>query len=298
MRILLLANLTWTSELRKKTDNVAKFFAPIGSFEFVIEKFNFKNYPLSTFLDSNNKSFQSIDETWFDQNISLPAKARNFDMVCVLIPKSEWKLGYVQGYGTPNDCGIEEMVILANKTSSYDFNGVKLEGDQLTHILTHEIIHRLYSYYKREDNTHKYYLLGTPEKCLEDLKPETRVALLVRKTTNPKETLGDMIAIKNGDLFTCKSLERGIDLRIPTGTYNVEWTFSPKFQKFTYELREMKSYRIHIGNYYSNSEGCILLGKTVADINKDGELDITNSTETMGKFENFFERKSFTLMVF
>jgi hypothetical protein len=124
------------------------------------------------------------------------------------------------------------------------------------------------------------------------------IAIIARKTTNPKETLGDMIAIKNGDTFLCKTLERGTDLRIPPGTYNVDWTFSPKFQKYTYELREMKSYRIHVGNYYSNSEGCILLGKTVADINKDGEQDITNSTETIGKFEDFFERKSFTLMVF
>jgi len=298
MKILILANrISWTTELKKKLDNVSRFFNGI---DFTVEKTNFKNYPLSQYLDSNSKPFSSIDETWYDQNISLPAKARGFDMVCLLIPKADWTLGYVQGYGTPNDNGIEEMVILANKKGKYDFNGVKLDGDQLTHILTHEIMHRLYSYYKKEDNTHKYYLLGKPELCLEDFKtppPVYKIAILARKTTDPKQTLGDMVALKNGDLFICKTLERGIDIRIPAGTYNVDWTFSPKFQKYTYELREMKSYRIHIGNYYTNTEGCILLGKTVADINKDGNLDVTNSTDTILAFENFFERKTFTLIV-
>jgi hypothetical protein len=131
---------------------------------------------------------------------------------------------------------------------------------------------------------------------LESIQP-TQIAILARKTTNSKQTLGDMIAIKPGDLFLCKTLEREDGVRIPAGTYQCDYTFSPKFQKFTYELREMKSYRIHSGNYFSDTEGCILLGKTVADINKDGILDIANSKVAIGEFESFFGQKSFTLIV-
>jgi len=131
---------------------------------------------------------------------------------------------------------------------------------------------------------------------LEPTQP-TQIAILARKTTDSKETLGDMIAIKPGDLYICKTLEREVAVRIPPGTYQCNWTFSPKFQKYTYELKEMPSYRIHSGNYFSDTEGCILLGKTVADINKDGILDVVSSKVAIGEFETFFGQKTFTLLV-
>jgi hypothetical protein len=59
----------------------------------------------------------------------------------------------------------------------------------------------------------------------------------------------------------------------------------------------MKSYRIHSGNFFSDSEGCIMLGKAVSDINKDGEPDVTESRVTILAFETFFGQKSFTLIV-
>jgi len=127
--------------------------------------------------------------------------------------------------------------------------------------------------------------------------PTMQVAILARKTTDSKETIGDMIAIKHGDLYLCKTLEREVGVRIPAGTYQCNWTFSPRFQKFTYELKEMPSYRIHSGNYFYDTEGCIMLGKTVADINKDGILDVASSKVAIGEFESFFGQKTFTLIV-
>jgi hypothetical protein len=300
MKILILANrISWTKELKKKLDDVSKFF---GVIDFTIEKTDFKNYPLSRFIDSNGKPFDSIDETWYDQTISLPAKKLGFDMVCLLIPKADWKLGYVQGYGTPNDNGIEEIVLLANKTGKYDFNGVRLVGDQLTHILIHEIMHRLYSFYKKEDNTHKYYLQGKPELCLNDFKtplPNYKVAVLTRTSNNQKQTTGTVKCVNGDKRFDCYSLERGSDLRIPVGEYQCEWTFSPKFLKYMYLVKvpNMSGIRIHGGNYWFDTTGCILLGDKFIDMNKDGLLDIVNSKVTMKKFEDFFNRETFTLLV-
>jgi hypothetical protein len=296
MKILILANrISWTTELKKKLDNVSRFFNGI---DFTIDKTNYTDYPLSRYLDSNGKYFDSIDETWYDTNISLPAKKRGFDMVCLLIPKADWKLGYVQGYGTPNDNGIEEIVLLANKTGKYDFNGVKLQGDQLTHILIHEIMHRMYSFYKKQDNTHKYYLLGKPELCLEDFKNK-KVATLNRTTLSDKQTTGYINAINNEKSLFCYSLERGVDLRIPNGTYECVWTFSPKFLKYMYlvQVPNMSGIRIHGGNYWFDTTGCILLGDSFSDINKDGKLDILNSKATVKKFEDFYNREPFTLIV-
>jgi hypothetical protein len=132
---------------------------------------------------------------------------------------------------------------------------------------------------------------------MQEVPKPMQIAILARKTTDNKETLGDMIAIKHGDLYVCKTLEREVGIRIPTGTYQCDWTFSPRFKKYTYELKEMPSYRIHSGNYFYDTEGCIMLGKTVADINKDGILDIASSKVAIGEFESFFGKKSFTLIV-
>ena len=38
--------------------------------------------------------------------------------------------------------------------------------------------------------------------------------------------------------------------------------------------------RIHTGNYTSQIQGCILVGDSIKDINRDGILDVTNSKNT------------------
>ena len=40
---------------------------------------------------------------------------------------------------------------------------------------------------------------------------------------------------------------------------------------------------IHIGNYYTQTNGCVLVGKAIADINDDGNMDVTNSKDTLQK---------------
>lgn len=108
------------------------------------------------------------------------------------------------------------------------------------------------------------------------------------------------------DGFSCDTLERPWKNNqpniscIPKGTYNVKWTFSPRFMRYTYEVQKVPNrvgVRFHKGNYFFDVEGCILLGKGYTDLNKDGQQDIINSTVTIKAFETFMGRKEFLLVI-
>lgn len=147
------------------------------------------------------------------------------------------------------------------------------------------------------------------------LKPFVRIKMpqinevwvkIKREVGNSKETLGTLIARNGQATFTCKTLElpwlnnqRNISC-IPKGTYQVkqEWWWSKA--KSTYLLQNVTGrggIRIHSGNYFSDIQGCILLGNSFVDINKDGILDVVNSRVTIQAFEQFMGKKPFTLIV-
>ena len=70
---------------------------------------------------------------------------------------------------------------------------------------------------------------------------------------------------------------------IPNGLYPCNKTVSPKFGDcVAVECVVNRSLiRIHKGNYTSQIEGCILVGDSLKDINNDGIIDVTNSTNTI-----------------
>jgi hypothetical protein len=70
---------------------------------------------------------------------------------------------------------------------------------------------------------------------------------------------------------------------IPEGTYNLKLHNSPKFKQvyWVQDVPGRSEILIHSGNYVSQILGCILVGDNLIDINKDGLLDVTNSTKTM-----------------
>lgn len=68
---------------------------------------------------------------------------------------------------------------------------------------------------------------------------------------------------------------------IPYGTYEIKWTYSPRFKKYTPQLMSVPSFegiRIHSGNSSKDTEGCLLLGE-----NKKVGM-VLNSKATIEKF--------------
>lgn len=140
-------------------------------------------------------------------------------------------------------------------------------------------------------------------------KEETilRKVIITRIDGNDKYTIG-ILSVNKPDGFSwmCKTLElpdKGNAQKIsciPKGEYVVEYTFSPSFKKFTYEVKNVKDragIRIHSGNYTRQILGCILLGQTHTDIDKDGIIDVTGSALTIGEFETLMNKEKFILKI-
>ena len=75
---------------------------------------------------------------------------------------------------------------------------------------------------------------------------------------------------------------------IPKGTYNVEKRYSTKYKNHFHVLDvPNRTYiLIHSGNYNTHTKGCILVGRTLTDINNDGLRDVTSSVSTLNKLND------------
>lgn len=86
---------------------------------------------------------------------------------------------------------------------------------------------------------------------------------------------------------------------IPAGYYIAKYRKSPS-NGDVIELKSVpgRSYiQIHSGNYTSQIEGCILVGDSIVDINKDGILDVANSRETLSKLLEWAGYYEFVLII-
>ena len=70
---------------------------------------------------------------------------------------------------------------------------------------------------------------------------------------------------------------------IPEGSYMAHKHTSPKFGKCLWikDIPNRSEVLIHRGNYYTDILGCILIGSDLKDINKDGVLDLVNSSNSV-----------------
>ena len=70
-------------------------------------------------------------------------------------------------------------------------------------------------------------------------------------------------------------------IAIPYGTYEIKWTYSPRFKKYTPQLMNVPSFegiRVHAGNTSADTEGCLILGEN-KQVGK-----VLNSRATINKF--------------
>jgi hypothetical protein len=84
---------------------------------------------------------------------------------------------------------------------------------------------------------------------------------LKRKWINDSVAIGELSI---NDVFECYTLE-GISVIIPPGTYPIEITYSPHFNRMLPLIDDVSgrdAIRIHPGNTVNDTEGCILVGKT------------------------------------
>lgn len=118
-------------------------------------------------------------------------------------------------------------------------------------------------------------------------------AVLNRTYSNDKQTLGHL-TLYDGyyEVFSCYTLElpdknnQNFISRIPPGKYTVKKRNSKKYKTHFHilDVPGRDYILIHIGNYNSDIKGCIVVGQSISDINKDGEMDVASSGITMKKF--------------
>lgn len=127
---------------------------------------------------------------------------------------------------------------------------------------------------------------------------------LVRNVDNGIETLGTLTTDDNQ--FQCRTLERSWKNNqtniscIPKGTYIVSWRFMLRELKYRYQVLNVPKRTgifFHLGNFFFNSAGCILLGSLPQDINSDKQLDLINSGSITTSFETKMGKKDFILTI-
>lgn len=116
------------------------------------------------------------------------------------------------------------------------------------------------------------------------------------------QTLGNCTVLGDNEivLYSGLSLERGWRNNqqgiscVPktTAPYAVELEFSNRFKKDLWEIKGVPNRsecKFHAANYWHQLNGCVALGMALADINKDGYLDVTSSGLSMKAFHKALE---------
>ena len=123
--------------------------------------------------------------------------------------------------------------------------------------------------------------------------------LLERTLASDKQTLGILYLLNNKDeiedkWYTLELPDKKNKRRvssIPKGSYKASKHRSPKHGK-TLWLRNVPNRSeilIHKGNYHTDILGCILIGKELRDINKDGYLDVVSSKKAVKELLSYLD---------
>lgn len=150
--------------------------------------------------------------------------------------------------------------------------------------------------------------------------------LVDRSEIGPVATMSSCRLYRSSDkartkLFDYPGIENSLK-RIRPGTYSAKWTRSPRFSKqatekareadpnapevdvFTYEIFGVMSdtglragIRIHPVNFARDLLGCLAFGIGVADIDKDGIMDLTRSREAQRIFNEAAKQQDLVVVI-
>jgi hypothetical protein len=128
--------------------------------------------------------------------------------------------------------------------------------------------------------------------------PHNKNILLTRLTGNSKQTTGYLIV---HDIFKTHAQFVTVELPwinnkpfiscIPPGNYNAKMVLSSTFG-WCIQILDVPSRSgilLHYGNYYTNTKGCILVGKSFSNINCDLQTDISNSRAAIKQLTSYFK---------
>lgn len=125
---------------------------------------------------------------------------------------------------------------------------------------------------------------------------------LKRIQESEKQTIGHLFVRNNAN--ACIAVFSTIELpyrensrnisSIPVGKYKVVHRWSVKYGHHLHVLDVVgrSMILIHTGNYYTQTQGCILVGYYHSDINADGLLDVVESKKAMAALRALLEQKS------
>ena len=131
--------------------------------------------------------------------------------------------------------------------------------------------------------------------------------LIIRSAQNQHQTIGTGLAFDTlGRMcFEFQTLElpflqnkKGVS-SIPAGKYLVEKRQSDRFGCHFHvkDVDNRSMILIHLGNYHTNTSGCILVGSEHKYLNTDSCLDVVDSRTTMKKLVEIFpSRFSLTII--
>lgn len=129
------------------------------------------------------------------------------------------------------------------------------------------------------------------------------IVVINRYRCDEEGTYGTLL-ICGGKYWACHTLElpwRNNEPNvscIPHGQYECIKTFSPKFDRMTYEVQNVSgrsAIRIHPGNTINDIAGCILLGDQL--VMQEGLDKILQSRKAVDEFENQMSDWNFTLRI-
>lgn len=295
MKVLILANDQKWKSWDKKIQELKDWFKPAVELDIELLKTKIKKIPFVEYGTFDGFIRYGIDKTWFKE--TLTDKFPGYDIIIFSVNRKDWDGFPVEGW----QWGGSNIAIASNEGGSYNFKGVNYPGGKWFNIARHEICHALYVKQGKFDRTHFHWDSGDLSKVLTELQAVPTVTI-TRNQDDGTQTLGELEynGLKLNTLeLSYKDNKRNIS-SIPKGTYNVKYTFSPKFMKYTYEILNVpgrSGIRIHTGNYFTDIQGCILLGNGYKHLNKDNKLDIINSTVSVKTLEQLLNKQPFKLII-